>query len=241
LRIEIYRYDTLDSTNDIALQMVRKGSPEGTCITARRQLKGRGRRGRVWFDSAGESVLMSIIFRPKIPLDRFHELSFVVSFAVAEHLRTCFGVEAVLKWPNDVLARGMKIAGVLIEIEHATGAAIAGVGININQRELPPSLAQRATSVLLETSVEHDVTLATETFARAIADEYERYIESGFKDIRARWLNNMWGLGKWAEVRLESEALVGIIAGLDKSGALLLRDGAGTVHTIHAADVVMLR
>lgn len=221
--------------------MAREGAPEGTCVTAQRQLKGRGRRGRTWFDSPGESVLMSIIFRPKIPLGRFHELSFVVSLAIAEHLRTYFGLETMLKWPNDVLVRGMKIAGVLVEIEHSTGAAIVGVGINVNQRELPPSLVHAATSILLETGIEQDITQATETFGQAIVDEYKHYLESGFEDIRARWLNNMWGLDKWAKVQLESETLVGIVTGLDKSGALLLRDSTGTVHTIHAADAVILR
>ncbi len=241
MRIDILTYDTVDSTNDIALQMAREGAPEGICIAARRQLKGRGRRGRTWFDSAGESVLISIVFRPRIPLDRFHELSFVASLAVAEHLRNCFGIEAKLKWPNDVLIRGLKVAGVLVEIERSTEAAVVGVGINVNQRKLPISLAQTATSVFIETETEHDVTQLTKTFAQTIADEYEHYIESDFEDIRGRWLNNMWGLDKLAEVRLEPETLVGTIAGLDKSGALLLRDSAGIEHTIHAADAVILR
>ena len=127
----IYRFEEVGSTNDIALGMARHGASEGTVVITRSQTKGRGRRGRKWFARPGESVIMSVVLRPELPLNRYSELAFVAAVAVAECLEDKCGLEPSLKWPNDVLVGDRKIAGILIESER--GAAIVGIGMNVLQ------------------------------------------------------------------------------------------------------------
>jgi biotin-(acetyl-CoA carboxylase) ligase len=111
----IHRCDEVGSTNDIALEMARSGAPEGTVVIARSQTKGRGRRGRSWFSKPGESVIMSVILRPDIPVNRYSQLAFPAAVAIAETLQIDCGLDPALKWPNDVLVSDRKIAGILVE------------------------------------------------------------------------------------------------------------------------------
>lgn len=236
----LHAHGVVDSTNDVAQRMAREGAPEGTAVTAQRQLKGRGRRGRAWLDEPGASVLMSIILRPGTPRETHSQLSFVVSLAVAEYLRSAHGIDAMLKWPNDVLANGRKIAGILLELEPHGGAVVVGIGVNVNQQAFPVEIASTATSVVIETGTERDTAQAAEELARATLSEYEAYLRSGFEDIRKRWLKYMWGFGRQAEVHTEGRVITGRIVGIDRAGALVLRESSGVEHAVHAADAVNL-
>ena len=232
----IHRFETVDSTNDVALAMARDGASEGTVVTALLQTKGRGRRGRAWFGAEGESVLMSIVLRPQVAAPRFAELSFVASLSVAERLQREGCENAALKWPNDVLANGRKIAGILIE---TTGeAAIVGVGVNVNQRDFPKQIRQSATSLMLETGSPRDVERLSEDLARDVLSNYELYRSRGFEEILRRWEKYMWGAGCSVEVLGEGYHLQGRIAGVDSSGALLVIDEEGKEHSVVAASEV---
>lgn len=228
----IHRFEEVGSTNDIALEMARSGAPEGTVVTARSQSKGRGRRGREWFDKPGESILMSVILRPKLPLNRYSELAFVAAVALAQCLSGSFGVEPALKWPNDVLIGGRKVAGILVEA--GQGAAIVGVGVNVNQSEFPPELAGEATSVAIEAGSGLDVDALTQ----ALIDSLFAAYQLPFEEILTRWRKYMWGLGCSVDVVTEGVTVSGTIAGIDSDGALLL-DQAGGVRRIVAADAVL--
>ena len=232
--MRIHRFETVGSTNDIALEMARRGELEGTVVLARSQSSGRGRRGRVWIDEPGSCVLMSVILRPDLPLERLPELTFVASVAVAEWLKGKFDLMPALKWPNDVLVGGRKIAGVLVE---TTGtAAVIGIGLNVNQASFPPEIAESATSVAVETGSDQDVEAAGESLARAVCADYGAYLARGFEEILTRWRRYMWGVGKQASVTAEGRVLQGAVLGVDSSGALLLRDSGDEVHVIRVAD-----
>ena len=228
----IHRFEEVGSTNDIALEMARSGAPEGTVVTARSQSKGRGRRGREWFDKPGESILMSVILRPKLPLNRYSELAFVAAVALADCLRDNCSLEPALKWPNDVLIGGRKVAGILVE--SGQGAAIVGIGVNVNQSEFPPELAATATSVAIEAGSGLDVDALTQ----ALIDSLFAAYQLPFEEILTRWRKYMWGLGCSVDVVTEGVTVSGTIAGIDSDGALLL-DQAGGVRRIVAADAVL--
>jgi BirA family biotin operon repressor/biotin-[acetyl-CoA-carboxylase] ligase len=251
ISIRIHRFDTVSSTNDVALQMARAGEPEGTVVLARSQSAGRGRRGRTWLDEPGTCVLMSAMLRPDLPPDRFPELSFVASLSVAEYLRRAFAFEPALKWPNDVLIRERKAAGVLVETtggfgakslpKHSCGAVVVGIGLNVNQTRFPPEIADSATSVAIETGSPQDVDAAALSLAEALFANYEAYLARGFEEILSRWRKYMWGAGRQASVETEGRVLQGIILGVDCSGALLLHESSGEVHVIRAADSLTIR
>lgn len=229
-------FETVSSTNDIALELARLGEPEGLVITADSQTEGRGRRGRTWHDEPGQSIIMSAILRPAIPASDMPKLSFVSSLAVAEWLGAECGLGCALKWPNDVLIGNRKLAGILVEL--AGPAAVAGIGVNVNQRRFPDELAETATSLAIETGQSHDVPALTKSLAGSVFAVYETFLTSGFEGILADWRKYMWGIGTQVEVATEGCSLAGVIRGVDPTGALLLEDARGRVYAVHAADAV---
>lgn len=111
----IVRLDVVDSTQTAAWQLAERGAPDRTVVVADHQLTGRGRRGRSWHDEPGASLLLSIVVYPRLPVEQIPMLSLATGVAVAEALAQHFGLQARLKWPNDVLVGGRKIAGILLE------------------------------------------------------------------------------------------------------------------------------
>lgn len=236
-------FDLVSSTNDVGLELAKTGAAEGTIVVARSQYAGRGRRGRVWLDEPGSSVLMSAILRPHLPPERLHELSFVASLAVAESLREQFGLQCALRWPNDVLLGSRKICGILVE---TTGtfpetAAVVGIGVNVNQTGFPSEIAEEATSVALETGSRQDVRAAAEKMGIALFNWYDAYRSSGFKEILDRWRTYMCGVGTRAEMMVSEKRIIGEILGVDDHGRLTLLDNAGRTHSITWVDCFSFR
>jgi BirA family biotin operon repressor/biotin-[acetyl-CoA-carboxylase] ligase len=236
----IHRYDTVESTNDIAIEMLRRGEPEGTMVTALAQSKGRGRRGRTWLDEPGQNVLMSLLLTPEKQPFELHELSFVTAVGVRNHLALDHGLEAVLKWPNDVLVGDKKIAGILIETTKFSDkwGVVAGIGLNINQSVFGDELSDCATSIALETGRRTSVEETCEVLASRILDNYEQYLECGFAAILAIWRKHMWGKGLNVELATEGKSVVGNIRGVDETGALLIVDGHRNQHIIRVAETI---
>lgn len=248
-RPRIHRFDVVASTNDIALGMARDGAPDGTVALAAGQTAGRGRRGRVWLDVPGDSVLMSVVAARGRPAGEAYRLCFAASLAVRDCLREFCGVGDVLvKWPNDVLARGRKIAGILIETTttRAGGSgsdpgqpvAVAGIGINVGQREFPDELGDTATSVLIETGESPVVEVLAVQVAQAFLDLAESAEREGFEEILSRWMKCMWGLGRQVEVDTGERVIKGCMGGVNAQGSLLIVDAAGRTDLIHAADSI---
>ena len=241
----LHRFDTVGSTNDVALKMAREGAPEGTVILARSQTKGRGRRGRQWFATPGQGIILSAVLRPDIPLDRYSELAFAAAVAVAECIESECGLQPQLKWPNDVLVGDRKLCGILIEA--AGDAAIVGIGVNVRQTEFPPELfstppqpsplrgGSGPTSVALEGGACTDVEQLTQALITRLFSVYG--LE--FKEILVRWRKYMWGAGQLVEVVSEAGSVSGTISGVDDDGALLI-DNDGSTRRIVAADVIRI-
>ncbi len=135
--------DSVGSTSDEALRLAREGAPHGTVVTAREQTAGRGRVGRAWASPPG-NLYLSVLLRLDLPVARIAELSFVAALAVAETVDAFVAGRASLKWPNDVLIDGAKVAGILIE--QADGVAVIGIGVNV--AHCPSGLAYPVTSLM---------------------------------------------------------------------------------------------
>ena len=227
----VHRFEFVGSTNDVALEMAKSGAPEGTVVIANTQTKGRGRRGRQWFDTPGQGIILSAILRPGIPLDRYSGLAFVGAVALAECIEAECSLQPQLKWPNDVLVRDKKLAGILIE--SANGAAIVGIGVNARQTDFPPEIAATATSIALEGGTCLDV----DTLTNALISRLFSICSLGFEEIATRWRKYMWGVGRMVEVVSENAVISGVIAGLDSDGALLI-DSNGELRRIISADAI---
>jgi len=152
----VVRLASVASTNDTAASLAAAGEPEGTVVVADTQEAGRGRQGRPWHSPAGESIYASLILRPARPLREWPDLSWVLAAGVAGFAREAGAAAAAVKYPNDVLVAGRKLAGLLLETRTGVSdaaALIAGVGINVNSRDedFPPGLRQTATSLYILT------------------------------------------------------------------------------------------
>jgi len=241
----IVRLDTVDSTQSVAFALAERGAADRTVVVADQQLAGRGRRGRTWSAPAGTSLLASIVVRPRLPQPLLATLSLTTAVAAAEALRRVTGVEARLKWPNDLLVSGRKIAGILLESRMAGRAAangstpsgsgivtIVGVGINLGQREFPPDLADGATSVAIETGRAP----SREAVLTALLEEFDvwraRLEEKGFEPVRERWRRLSDTLGR----RVTVDDVSGIAVDLDVDGALLV-DVGGSVKRVLAGAI----
>jgi BirA family transcriptional regulator, biotin operon repressor / biotin---[acetyl-CoA-carboxylase] ligase len=233
-------HDSLGSTNDEAKRLARAGAEVGTLVWALEQTVGRGRRGRTWASPPG-NLYASLILRPRCPLDRAAQLGFVAALAVGDTLgstseKRLDGLS--YKWPNDVLVRGRKIAGILLESELGEGEAprFVVIGVGINLVSSPRDTAFPATSIAEEDLGTVSPGAALEGFARHFQAWAERWRQEGFGPVRASWRAYAAALGEPIRVHLEPATLHGRFLDIDQHGALLL-ESAEEIRHISAGEI----
>jgi len=230
---EVIRLAAVDSTQRVAFECAEQGMPDGTVVVAESQAAGRGRQGRAWLAEPGDSLLVSIVVRPRLNVRDLPKLSLVTAVAVAEAIGGATGLATGLKWPNDVLVNGRKLAGILLESRLAAEPiVVAGVGINLRQRSFPGALAEVATSVDLEGGRP----VGRETMLQAVLEAFDRrraeLEREGFEPLRVRWLELSDTIGR----AVTAGTHTGVAVGLAEDGALVLR-GAEGLHHVVAGEV----
>ena len=240
----LHWYEEVGSTSDRAKELAEEGAEHGEVVIAEAQTAGRGRRGRAWVSPPRRNLYFSVVLRPDLPPARAPELTLVASLAICDALRQA-GVAAGIKWPNDVLASGRKIAGVLTELAAEPDRVhwvVVGAGVNVNARreDFPEELRGEATSVLLERGQPAPRALLAAACFTALEDWVDRHAEEGFAPIRDAWRARSVTLGREVLVREATRELRGVAEDIDEAGALLVRTPAG-VERVLAADVALLR
>lgn len=226
------------STNADLLARLRAGSllREGDWLVAERQSAGRGRQGRNWFDGTG-NFMGSTVVHSAASDPPAHTLALVAGLAAYETVLP-FCPEAgalMLKWPNDLLLAGAKLAGILLE--SANGSVVVGIGVNL---KVAPQLTDRKTIALADIAPPPSRDDFAVRLAAVFDAEVERWRSHGLELLLRRWQAAAHGHGASLKVHDPSgSTLVGSFVGLDASGSLLLRDPDGKTHTVHAGDVVM--
>ena len=223
-------YDTIGSTNDEAKRLAREGAAEGLIVWAKTQTAGRGRRGRVWVSPPG-NLHMSVVLRPHCRAATAAQLGFVAALAMAGAIDELAPAVAVqCKWPNDLLANGRKLAGILLETEMIAGESpdfvILGIGVNLMSS--PRDTPYAATSLAEEGAAAISPATLIAAFTRHFAEWLTRWNEEGFAPIRDAWLLRAIGLGQPIQVRLERDTLDGRFLDLDNDGALMLGTPSGS-------------
>jgi BirA family biotin operon repressor/biotin-[acetyl-CoA-carboxylase] ligase len=235
----------LASTNDTAAARARAGAPEWTCVLAGRQTAGRGRQGRAW-DSSEGNLHVSVLLRPRGDA-RWALLPLAAGLAAAEALAE-IGVDARLKWPNDLVAAGRKLGGILVESSWTAGAAmdtaVVGIGLNLagGPDARPPDLAALAVSVEELTGRAPDVEdVAARTVAR-LSLWYSRLARGAAGDVRDAWrARSLPWWGRVVEARSGDTVLRGVARGIDDDGALVLEGPDGGAVTLRSAEVKAVR
>ncbi|MDF1555921.1 MAG: biotin--[acetyl-CoA-carboxylase] ligase [Deferrisomatales bacterium] len=237
--------ESVDSTNREAERWALDGAPEGAAVVAEHQGAGRGRLGRHWHDRPGESLLLSVVLRPPTPSASAPLLTFVAAVALAETCAHWVPAERVaIKWPNDVLVGGRKMAGILLElraegqrVEHV----VLGVGVNVGGAvtDLPPELRVSA-GTLAEAVGEMPAPTRLDTLCRfleRLEAGYDAFCAVGPGSVTEPW--NRWFrmAGERIAVHTPGGRLEGVALGLGPAGQLRLDDGTGTAVEIYAGDV----
>jgi BirA family biotin operon repressor/biotin-[acetyl-CoA-carboxylase] ligase len=240
----VHWYEQLGSTNDRAKELAEEGAEDGEVVVAEAQTAGRGRRGRTWASPSRKNLYFSVVLRPDLSPTRAPELTLVASVAICEALRQA-GVDARIKWPNDLLASDRKIAGILTELSADPDQVhwvVLGVGVNVNARaeDFPEEVRPGATSVLLERGQAAPRALFAAACFTALEEWLDRYAEGGFAAVRGAWRDRSATLGREVSVRVGERDIIGIAEDVDEAGALLVRTSAG-VERILSGDVSLLR
>ena len=232
-RFVVQHHAVLASTMDAARAAARDGAPDGTVVVAERQTQGRGRHGRNWFSPAG-NLYASILLRPGLPPARMSELGFIVALAAADAVDTVLpGGRARLKWPNDVLVDGGKVAGTLVEIIE-DNAAVIGIGLNISR---VPEAAPYPVTCLRDAGATTSPEAVLTHLLAALELRLAHWSERGFTRAREAWLARGPAPGEMVSVRIGTRIDAGRFAGLDADGALLLAADGG-MRRVVAGEVV---
>ena len=229
----------IDSTNLWIKRLAKEGAPEGTLALAEFQSAGRGRLGRSWEVPEGPSVMMSILLRPKFEPQYAPTLTLVMGMAVAKAVKN-LGFDVSIKWPNDVVVSHKKICGILTEMGVRDGKidyAVIGVGINVNIREFPEEMADKATSLYLESGKEFDRSQIPGLVMEAFEEYYEKFAAtcdlSGLKEEYESILANY---NQPVRV-LAKEPYEGVARGITDGGELLVEKTDGTIVAVSAGEV----
>jgi BirA family biotin operon repressor/biotin-[acetyl-CoA-carboxylase] ligase len=244
-RPTILRYDTLPSTNTEAANQAARGAAEGLCVVAREQTHGRGRQERVWASPPGAGLYFSIVLRPRLRPESWPLVTLMAALAVRDALAESCALETDIKWPNDILAGGRKLCGILAEtVETAAGrACILGIGINLSERAYPADLRAHATSVEAATGASADVERVLGALVRHLAARYAQLrAPAGATEIIRDWsANSSYAAGKRVRIRAATETFDGTTRGLEPDGALRVETATGEIKIVRAGDVYALR
>lgn len=235
MNFQIQWYERLSSTNTFLKERLalEPELPSGIVVAAREQTQGRGRRGRDWVSGANESLTFSLLLRGSCTPRKLPAAAMAAAVAVAELLEA-EGVNAVLKWPNDVLAGGKKICGILSE--GVADGIIIGIGLNVNM-ESAEHIDQPATSLLIETGDRRSVDEQLAKLLPILSARLDEWAQGGFSKVRKNWEANVPNIGKPVSVRDGDAVRTGLLAGFGEDGELLLQSEDGIVSPVWAGDL----
>ena len=245
LGLTLHYFEKIGSTNTQAREFAERGAAEGEVVIAETQTHGRGRLSRRWESPPFKNLSLSFILRPRLSPRHAPQITLAAAVALVETAGSFLPRHPSIKWPNDILVDGKKLAGILTEAACDTGRVeyvILGIGLNLNYRAdaMPEELRHRATSMadLIGRNVSRESVLV-----RLIQDLdrcYGELEESGFEALRPRWEAHFALRGQRVQVEVGGQTVIGLAQGIDREGALIVEDEQGQRRSIVAGDVIPL-
>lgn len=240
---QVQYFDTVESTNALALEMGQRGALTGTIWVAETQTKGRGRLGKGWASPAGTGLYCTVLLRPRISLQQLSRVTLAAGLAAALAIDEVSGLVSSIKWPNDVLVQGKKVAGILAECHMQEGEEpmiALGVGINLQTRpdQFPLELRARATSLLIESGKNIPKGRMLIRLIGWLEALILRLEQGDFAGILAEWRRKDFTMHKhlcW--LTTAGRAVRGVSLGPDQEGLLVIRDSAGEMHHVLSGDL----
>lgn len=235
----VHYFSRVNSTNDVARELARQGADEGTLVVAEEQTDGRGRRGRSWVSPPGTDIFASLILRPNLLPARAPLLTLTTAVAGAEAIRGLTGLPAAIKWPNDLLINGRKVAGILTEMSAEIDTifyVIVGIGINVNTVSFPADIGAIATSLALESGQPFSRRRLLQLFLQQLERWYHTLLDRR-EEVLQRWRELSLTLGREVTVYSPNFTVYGRALNIDQEGALLLETDLGEQVRILSGDV----
>jgi len=238
--LKVIEKEQLDSTNNYALHLGEKGVPEILVVRAEEQTKGKGRRGRRWVSPRGKGLYVSFLLRPKVSTKHINSWTLGVALAVIRVISPVFDKVAI-KWPNDIVAEGKKLGGILTEAKLSSSHPeflVTGIGININNTkdELPPE----GTSLYLLTGKKHSVKNIFKLLIREVIMVYRQFVSGRREEMLNIIKGNMETLGKIVKVEREKGVITAEAVDIDEEGALILKEGNKRIRVV-SSEITHLR
>jgi BirA family transcriptional regulator, biotin operon repressor / biotin---[acetyl-CoA-carboxylase] ligase len=240
----IYSYKSVGSTNVVAQDLAKSGYPEGTLVIADTQTKGKGRLGRKWHSPPGKGLYFSLILRPDIPPDRIAGLSLVAGLAVVRAVKEVTGIGAQTKWPNDVLYKKKKIAGILVELAaelDRINYMVLGCGINVNtqKKHFPLGMQMKSTSLRIINRKDVPRVQLLRSMLKHFEDLYDNFCRHGFGYLSGEIIHNSGVVGKQVTLIIGKQKISGKVVSIDDDGRLVLKNKTGLMS--YPAGEVSLR
>ncbi|HEY9167647.1 MAG TPA: biotin--[acetyl-CoA-carboxylase] ligase [Candidatus Kryptonia bacterium] len=226
MNYEIYRFDRIDSTNSYLMGLGEEGFPEGTVVLADEQSGGKGRFGRRWESEPLSNLLFSLLLRPDfLASDEIFILTFASALAVGGAIESIAQIKPAYKWPNDILIDSKKTSGILLESSFNAGKisfVVAGIGINVNQKQFPSEIAGRATSILLSSGKLCDRDELLFAVLNNFSSIYDTLRERDFYSIMKKWREGANMIGRKVTLKLVDRSIEGVCEEISDDGAIMI-------------------
>lgn len=234
----------ISSTNDRAKELAAGGAAEGTLVIAEEQTAGRGRKGRSWFSAAGDGICLSMILRPRMSPSEASRITLMTAVALAETLLELSDLPVLIKWPNDLLIRGKKLAGILTEMSmemDQVDFVVVGLGLNVNSPldNFVPEVRDIASSLMIETGESWNRASLVRTFLSWFEHYYALIHDQGFPAVMKRWKELSDIIGKEVCVDMLGSRKTGRVVDVDDDGVLILKESSGLCHRVISGDVLL--
>jgi BirA family biotin operon repressor/biotin-[acetyl-CoA-carboxylase] ligase len=235
---KFYNFKILSSTNDKAKELAKKGMSNLVVVT-KKQSKGRGRFGREWSSSLG-GLYMTLVLKER-DLDNARYLTLIASLAVAKSIKKLSKLNALVKWPNDVLIGNKKICGILTEtISGKENYALVGIGANINQNKFDKKISNKATSLKIETNENYNMGNLIKLIINNFNSLHRYYTNKNYKKIINIWKKHSHTLGKKVKAKTLSGVYIGNAIDVDNDCNLILRLKNGKIKKIVEGDIFIV-
>lgn len=241
---DIRVFQETTSTNDVAEKLARDGVREGVVVFAESQTRGRGRLGRRWVSPPRKGLWFSVLLRPRLRPQAATRLTIMSATALVRALESRTGLAPEIKWPNDILLRGRKVAGILTELHAELDSVqyvILGIGVDVNAgpTDFPPEVRSLATSLKSETGEAIDRGELAAAILRELDQDYARVCGSRFEAVADEWEQHCRTIGRQVVIQVGDRRVQGRAESLDEDGALLLRSQHGHLERIIGGDVTL--
>lgn len=240
---EILIYDSVDSTNDIAKRLKVESAKEGTVILANSQTQGKGRLGRTWHSEEDVGVYLSVLLKTSLPPKQISKTTLVAGVALAQTINEFSQVRAYLKWPNDILLNGKKVAGILTEYykKKSYSEVILGFGINVNHTHFPASLQHIATSMSMENGEIFERLPLISSLLNHLDQEYRSFLNKGISPTINQWDLNSNMFGKHLSLTKGTQTFFGTAMKLDEEeGRLVMLTDSGEEIAFDSGEVTSM-